>query len=106
MISEVRGVIRRLGVAGESAIRAETGLPASQINEALEFLLSHGYVRETQSAVDPAGCSIRTASDQAETKLPASSAVHCASCPMAAGCAPGLSGVGTAPTYIRVFQLT
>jgi len=125
MISEVRSVIRRLGVAGESAIRAETGLPASHIHEALEFLLSHGYVREMYCPVDPAGCSVGPALEPGpgNSHGPASTApkapnapraVHCAACPMQAGCAPGLpgatasvvGGASTDPARIRVFELT
>ncbi len=128
MISEVRGALRRLGMAGEGAIRAETGLPASHIHEALEFLLSHGYVREMYCPVDPAGCSVGPAAETGpgNSHGPAPRAAHCAGCPMQAGCAPGLGGGGaasgiasgaaasgiagasgsTSPACIRVFELT
>lgn len=81
MIAEVRRAVAALGVAGVDDLRAETGIPAREVETALAYLVERGYLREVDpdelpSAIGPA----------AGAPAGSATATVCRSCPLQVAC--------------------
>ncbi len=89
MISAVRSALGTLGLAGADSLRAETGLPAASVEEALAYLCRTGRAELWQP-------------EQAATAGPRAVCKHC---PLAETCAP--RGNTCPPdAQMRLYRLT